>query len=61
MKKLSIIILLGLLLFQTNCLFTFFQVALKNTTYYKCLKSSINGRIILLYAYDKAEVDVENL
>ena len=55
MKSLPVIILLGLFL-QANCLFTYYQPALLKSTYYKCIKPTVNGRIILFFFYYEGDI-----
>ena len=55
MKLLFVIILLGLFL-QANCLFTYYQPRLLNSTYYKCIKPTVNGRIILFFIYYEGDI-----
>ena len=50
MKLLVVIILLSIFS-QSHCLFTFYQPGLLNSTYYKCIKPTVNGRIILVFLY----------
>lgn len=51
MRLLPVIILLGHIL-QTGCLYTFYESEFQNTSYYKCIKPTTNGRIILPFDYD---------
>ena len=55
MRLISVIILLGVLL-TANSLFTFYQFEPQSAAYYKCIKPTANGKIIVLYLYYKNQV-----
>ena len=52
-----LVILVGLI--QADCLFAFYQYQYQNTTYYKCVKPTTNGRITVLLLYYQDNVDMD--
>ena len=63
MKFLFIIILFGLFL-QANCLFAFWQAGHNNVSYYKCIKPTVNNRVILILSDRQDKIyqdDLQNI
>ena len=62
--KLLIVIILFASLLQANSLFTFWQTGHHNVSYFKCIKPTANGRIILTLSYRQDQIyqsDLQNI
>lgn len=56
MRVLVIIILLAISS-PNNCLFAYFSIGPADTSYYRCIKQTVNGRINLQSPYENDEVN----
>lgn len=60
MRVVFVINLLTLLL-QAGCSFSFYQPMLQNVTYYKCIKPTVNDKVVTYFRYFTDFVDPNSL